>query len=113
MNINTYGGNSTNIHKGFKYLDEILNKKEHEEYTIIFISDGGHNTGGNIDQLLTTLEGNKHKIKINFVCLGVGSGFPTRISMILKEKYHTGDPSMPAIFLIEYISENAFELKFS
>lgn len=32
--------------------------------------------------------------------------------MVLKEKYHTGDPSLPAIFLIEYCSENAFELKF-
>jgi len=62
---------------------------------------------------LTSLKGNHKKAKINFICLGVGSGFPTRISMILKEKYHNGDPSVPAIFLIEYVSENAFELKFS
>ena len=50
--------------------------------------------------------------KLNFLCLGVGKSFPTYISMTLREKYHTGDASLPAIFLIEYITEEAFRLKF-
>lgn len=33
--------------------------------------------------------------------------------MILKEKYHSGDPSLPAIFLIEYCSDEAFKIKFN
>lgn len=32
--------------------------------------------------------------------------------MILKEKFHTGDPSVPSIFLIEFCSEEAFSIKF-
>lgn len=80
--------------------------------TIIFLSDGGHNSGGNIDLLLKKLKGVPQGMKINMICMGVGKGFPTTISMILKEKYHTGDSQMPALFLMEYISEKAFDLKF-
>lgn len=32
--------------------------------------------------------------------------------MNLREKYHTGDESIPALFLIEYTSEIAFKNKF-
>lgn len=35
------------------------------------------------------LKGNTGHI-INFICLGVGAGFPTFISMRLREKYHNG-----------------------
>ena len=108
-NISKYGGNSTNIHKAFQHLDTILDEQPSDnEYTVIFISDGGHNVGGNIDELLTKLKGNHRQLKLNFICLGVGKGFPTKISMTLKEKYHCGDPSMPSIFLIEYCSDEAF-----
>jgi len=44
--------------------------------------------------------------------LGIGKDFPTFISMELRKKYHTGDESIPAIFLIEYPSELAFKNKF-
>jgi hypothetical protein len=29
--------------------------------------------------------------KINFISVGVGSGFPTFIAMLLREIYHNGD----------------------
>jgi hypothetical protein len=49
---------------------------------------------------------------ISFVCLGIEKGFPTFISMKLREKYHTLNELIPAIFLIEYSSEQAFLNKF-
>ena len=49
---------------------------------------------------------------ITFLCLGIKSGFPTFISMKLRELYHTGDEKIPAVFLIEYASEKAFFNKF-
>lgn len=45
------------------------------------------------------------------MCVGVGSGFPTRVSMYLRERYHRGNEAIPSIFCIEYISEKAFKNK--
>lgn len=50
--------------------------------------------------------------KINFCCLGVQSGFPTFLSMRLRQLYHRGDENVPALYLIEYVSEKAFFNKF-
>ena len=58
------------------------------------------------------LKGNTRGIYINFLCLGIEAGFPTFLSMKLREMYHTGDPTIPAVFLIEYSSEKAFFNKF-
>ena len=66
---------------------------------------------------MTSLKGNHKKAKINFICLGVGSGFPTRISMILKEKYHNGDPSVPSKnqvqpqFIVDYSTKKPSQLE--
>ena len=51
------------------------------------------------------LKGNIDKRNINFICLGIQSGFPTVLSMNLRKLYHDGDPQIPAIYLIEYTSE--------
>lgn len=99
----------TNIYQAFVHLEKLLmNEDENSDITVIFISDGQHNSGGDIYPLLNKLNGNHRGIRINFICLGVRKQFPTKISMILKEKYHTGDPGLPAIFLIEHSSEKAF-----
>ena len=58
------------------------------------------------------LKGNLLNHRINFICLGVEKGFPTNLSMNLRELYHRGDPQIPAIYLIEYSSEQAFFNKF-
>ena len=52
------------------------------------------------------------KITINFLCIGIGKDFPTFVALKLREKYHNGDNSIPAIFLIEYVSNKAFVNKF-
>lgn len=41
------------------------------------------------------------KIKINFLTVGVGSGFPTTIAMSLRNLYHTGEVNIPPLFLLE------------
>lgn len=38
---------------------------------------------------------------LNFICIGVGKGFPTFISMDLREMYHNGDKSIPPLFLVD------------
>jgi hypothetical protein len=58
------------------------------------------------------LKGNLDRPNFNFMCVGVGSGFPTRVSMYLREKYHRGNEAIPSIFCIEYVSEKAFKNKF-
>lgn len=49
---------------------------------------------------------------ITMLCLGIQSGFPTKMSMDIRELYHTGDEKIPALYLIEYASEKAFFNKF-
>ena len=80
--------------------------------SVLFISDGLDNNKVLCEKRLSKLKGNP-KQKINFLCLGIGKDFPTYISLKMREKYHTGDESIPAIFLIEYPSEIAFKNKFS
>lgn len=53
---------------------------------------------------------NSHKM--NFICLGIQSGFPYFLSMRLRALYHRGDETIPALYLIEYVSEKAFFNKF-
>ena len=113
-NINKHGGNCTDIYKIFERFEEELQKIDKSiPLTVLFISDGAHNSGGSINTLLPKLKGNTDGRKINFLCLGVGKSFPTFIAMTLREKYHTGDMTIPAIFMIEFITEKAYEIKFA
>lgn len=43
---------------------------------------------------------------LNFICLGVGQGFPTKISMSLRKLYHSGDLSIPPLFIVDTNSES-------
>lgn len=38
---------------------------------------------------------------IHFICIAVGAGFPTFVAMGLREIYHSGEPNIPAVFLID------------
>ncbi|CAK72864.1 unnamed protein product (macronuclear) [Paramecium tetraurelia] len=41
------------------------------------------------------------KVKnLNFICLGIGNEFPTRVSMSLRALYHTGNFSIPPVFIV-------------
>jgi hypothetical protein len=61
---------------------------------------------------LAKLKGNPNGRKINFICLGIENGFPTFLSMKLRQLYHKGEENIPALYLIEYASEKAFFNKF-
>ena len=111
-NIAKHGGGGTNIARAFTKFEEQLEQVPKDyDVTAIFISDGQDNNPGTFEKRFAKLKGNGSR-PLNFICLGVGSGFPTFISMKLRQKYHKGDETLPAIFLIEYASEKAFLNKF-
>lgn len=107
-----HGGGGTNITQAFERFEQHLdNIPKDTAITVIFISDGDDMYPSTLSTRFAALKGHKEHM-INFICLGVGSEFPTFLSMRLREKYHTGDATLPAIFLIEYPSEKAFLNKF-
>lgn len=110
--IQNYGGGCTNILLAFQEFEKrIATIPMDEEIKVIFLSDGQDTVNQNLQEKLKTLKGGQNK-KITFMCLGVQSGFPTFISMFLRELYHRGDATCPSIFLIEYSSDKAFFNKF-
>lgn len=110
--ISQYGGGSTNILLAFQEFEKRLEKiPKDDEVKVIFLSDGQDTCNSNLQEKLKTLKGGQGR-KITFMCLGVQSGFPTFISMYLREIYHTGDATVPSIFLVEYSSDKAFFNKF-
>ena len=69
--LNESGGGCTNIIKAITKLQEVINTyDESQPVTVIFISDGGHNRGGNLTEYLDSLEPIKNRL-INFLCIGV------------------------------------------
>lgn len=110
--ISTYGGGCTNILMAFQEFEKrIQTIPVDEEIKVIFLSDGQDTVNQKLEEKLKTLKGGQNR-KITFMCLGVQSGFPTFISMYLRELYHRGDATCPSIFLIEYSSDKAFFNKF-
>ena len=110
--IYKHGGGGTNITVAFEELEKKLQTIPlGTAITVLFISDGQDNQLGTLETRFKKLKGNLGKT-INFICLGVGAGFPTFISMRLREIYHNGQGDLPALFLIEYASEKAFLNKF-
>eukprot|EP00826_Nyctotherus_ovalis_P023043 TRINITY_DN17749_c0_g2_i3.p1 TRINITY_DN17749_c0_g2~~TRINITY_DN17749_c0_g2_i3.p1 ORF type:complete len:350 (+),score=100.12 TRINITY_DN17749_c0_g2_i3:134-1183(+) len=110
--ISAHGNGTTNITSGFELMDaEIAKLPKKQTITVLFVSDGQ-------DDNLSTLEARLKKLKghqghtINFICLGIQSQFPTFISMNLREFYHNGLPSIPALYLIEYYTPAALVNKF-
>ena len=71
--------------------------------TILFISDGNDNDMTTLQQRLDDeVKGKIDKSKkVNFLSVGVGKEFPTFLAMKLREMYHTGEKSVPPVFLIE------------
>lgn len=110
--ISKYGGGTTNILLAFQEFEKRIQKlPQEDEIKVIFLSDGQDTCNSNLQEKLKTLKGGDNR-KITFMCLGVQSGFPTFISMFLRELYHRGDETCPSIFLIEYSSDKAFFNKF-
>ena len=110
--IHAHGGGMTNIFAAMQKLDNYLAKIPIEdEVRVCFVSDGQDTCNSNLNNRLQRLKGFKGR-SLTFMCVGVQSGFPTKVSMFLREKYHRGDSTVPSIFLIEYASDKAFFNKF-
>lgn len=110
--IQDHGSGMTNILMAFQEFENTLERiPKDDEVKVIFLSDGQDTCNSNLQDKLKTLKGAGDR-KITFMCLGVQSGFPTFISMHLRELYHRGDATCPSIFLIEYSSDKAFFNKF-
>jgi translation elongation factor EF-1alpha len=105
-------GGGTNIVSGFqmaytKMLD-ISDKLGENEFTIIFVSDGDDGDMKTITKRIQYLDVPMN-IKINLICVGIGSGFPTFVAMDLREKYHSGLSSIPAVFLVNDLRTDILE----
>jgi uncharacterized protein with von Willebrand factor type A (vWA) domain len=111
--LKDHGGGGTNILGAFEELERQMDEFIKDiNFTVVFISDGQDTANGTgLPDKLKKLKGGDGR-KINFICLGIQSGFPTSISMTLRELYHLGDSAIPALYLIEYASEKAFFNKF-
>ena len=110
--LNNHGGGRTNITEAFQLMDRLIEEIDKKEMiTILFISDGKDNNPSTLNARLKTLKGNQGHT-INFICLGIKKAFPTFLSMYLREIYHNGLPSIPALYLIEYYSTAAITNKF-
>jgi hypothetical protein len=111
--IHYHGGGGTNLYRAFALLEQKLSQLQaNMNVTVIFISDGQDNNKTLCKKRLDKLKGSSKKNTINFLCIGIGKDFPTFVALQLREKYHNGDASIPAIFLIEYASRKAFTNKF-
>lgn len=112
--LNKHGGGGTTLDEPFLKFQEIWREQipPQNEIKVVFISDGQDNE-------LATLQNRLEKLRpvvpgqiVTFMCLGILSEFPTFVSMKLRDIYHTGDPTCPSVFLIEYLSEKALFNKF-
>lgn len=104
----------TNIYAAFETLEEQLMELDEEaSITVVFISDGKDTVNGDekVKRKMKDLRGGLGR-DITLLCLGIQSGFPTKMAMDIRELYHTGDEKIPALYLIEYASEKAFFNKF-
>jgi len=96
-NINTHGGGGTNIPSGFILMDKILSTYSlNIDVTILFISDGQDNNINTLETRMRELKGNCGR-RVSLICLGILKNFPTFLSMNLREFYHNGDNSIPAV----------------
>jgi hypothetical protein len=85
--------------------------------TIIFVSDGCDSNSNTLEKRLKDLEENFKKIDltqktIHFICIAVGKEFPTFISMKLRGIYHSGESTIPPVFLVDTTQPGDKELLF-
>lgn len=86
-----------------------LRSQGSKSFLVIFVSDGhdGYNSGEHL-----VLSGRGFNTEgVEFTTVGVGYGFPTHVSMSLRNAFHQGRVNIPNVTLVEEL-EN-FEVDFS
>jgi hypothetical protein len=105
----------TDIKGGIALLIETVKKYINQGYgtmTVVFISDGADSYPSGLKKymesdMLKELRGVKSSsVNIDFVCVGVGTSFPTKISMSFREHFHSGRENIPSVFLIKSTDDN-------
>lgn len=100
--INAYGGGGTTIKAGFRRLSErLLVYDKATPTTVLFVSDGADTTGNGIKSIVNDCAALPWPTAINFICWGIGRGFPTELAMGIREKLHTGPTSSPPVILMD------------
>ncbi len=113
LNLKVHGGGGTKIPEAFQMFEQkLMEIPENASINAVFISDGQDNQMSSVVKRCNDLLKGSLNRRVNFICLGIQSGFPTFLAMKLRQLYHTGDGNIPAIYLIEYASEKAFFNKF-
>ena len=95
-------GGGTTILSGFEQLSKSLEQLSDRPTTIIFVSDGQDTTGTPMETLsrqCTSLPWLRSAC--NVMCWGIGSGFPTALSMGIRSAMHTGPTATPPLVLME------------
>lgn len=105
-NLNLTGVNAggTNIISGINLAKDIINEeraKGKQSFTIIFASDGSDSSGRSFTDHLSRVGYNFDTTGIEFICVGVGNGFPTTVSLTLRNKLHSGRGTIPSVFKID------------
>lgn len=104
-NINDHHCSGTCIWPGVQLLIKSIEERvaPNETATVVFVSDG---EGESMDYLMTCFAGlpsmSQH---LNFLCWGIGRGFPTGLAMALRDKLHRGPADTPPVFLMEEQSQ--------
>jgi hypothetical protein len=84
--LQKHGGGMTNILAAFQKLEqELTTIDEKASITVVFISDGDDTVNGEkkLTEAMLKLKGGQGR-DIIFLCLGIQSGFPTKIAMNLR-----------------------------
>ncbi|KRX09936.1 hypothetical protein PPERSA_05328 [Pseudocohnilembus persalinus] len=93
---------TTEVEKAFIALNQQLQQPDvQNQVTIIFISDGCDNQDQTIIQRLEKLKSTIPQNKqINFITIGIGLEFPTKMAIKLRMMYHNVDNNTPPVFLL-------------
>ena len=83
--LKKHGGGMTNIYAAFEKMEErLIQVPEDASITIVFISDGQDTNGeAKLREKMKGLNGGQGR-DITLLCLGIQSGFPTKMSMDIR-----------------------------
>jgi hypothetical protein len=95
-NIHDHFCGGTNICSAFHELERLFTSGEIKTkfVSIVFVSDGEDSQSGvetRLKNLTAGLSTHAMNYQISFLCLGVGTGFPTFLAMNLRSILHSGN----------------------
>lgn len=108
-----YGG--TNIRSGIELLIETVNKyidKNNKNITVVFVSDGADGNPTALDKYMkgemihSLSKLRSSDVSLDFICFGIGEGFPTKIAMNFRNCFHTGRDKIPNAIIAKSFTDD-------